>query len=132
MGPRNRQLANGHHNAADHAAELVAHLRALRADDGPPLQHAAELARLVRLEWQSWSRYAGALEENRVLRAALEHEQSESRRAHEAAAASAEAAARELTRERARVEAFRDTRRYRLAARLAAPLDRLRGPGRRG
>jgi hypothetical protein len=158
MGPRNRQLANGHHDAADHAAELVAQLRALRADDGPPLQHAAELARLVRLEWQSWSRYAGALEENRVLRAALE--QSESRRAHEAAAASAEAAAREredgarrladitaerdaqttaadearraLARERARVEAFRATRRYRLAGRLAAPLDRLRDGGRRG
>ena len=34
-------------------------------------QHAAELARLVRLEWQSWSRYAGALDENRQLRDAL-------------------------------------------------------------
>ena len=166
MGPRNRQLANRHHNVAAHAAELVAQLRLLRPDDGPPLRHAAELARLVRLEWGTWSRYASALEDNRMLRAQLEHGRAESQEALDAAAVAADAAAaaaeaaaaaadadarrlvevaterdaqaaaadqarRALAAELARGEMIRATRRYRLAARLAAPLDRLRAGRRR-
>jgi hypothetical protein len=84
-----------------------------------------------------------------VLRAALEHEESESRRAHEAAARERQDGARRLAeitaeceaqttaadearRALAQGEAFRATRRYRLAARLAAPLDRVRRGRRRG
>jgi hypothetical protein len=83
MGPTNRQLAHRHHDAAAHAAELVAQLRELAPDERPSPQHAGELARLVRLEWQSWSRYAGALDENRQLRDALTRQEDVSRRALE-------------------------------------------------
>ena len=158
QGPVNRQLAHRHHDSAAHAIELVAQLRELRPDDRPPPQHAAELARLVRLEWQSWSRYAGALDENRQLREAQKLQQDESQRAledavgrarreaerlrHETArlrdelataqqdrevfAAEAERAVADLAAERAAWEAFRTTRRFRLAAALARPFDRRR------
>ncbi len=148
MGPTNRQLAHRHHDAAAHAIELVAQLQELRPDDRPPPPHAGELARLVRLEWQSWSRYVGALDENRELREALDalaahHDESrrvmedEARRLRnelstaqddrDVFAAEAQRAAADLAAERAGWEAFRTTRRFRLAAALARPFDRHRG-----
>jgi hypothetical protein len=45
----------------------------------------------------------------------------------DAQTAAAQEARHTLAQERGRVDAFRATRRYRLAARLAMPLDRLRG-----
>jgi hypothetical protein len=165
MGPLNRQLAHRHHDVVAHAAELVALLRDLKPDsDGPALDHAGELARLVRLEWQSWSRYAGNLIETRTLRelleerrvvaegdkaelastaaeadqraAAIEHLRAELGQVHaeleqvradlERATAAAESANRDRDAERARWEAFQATRRFRLAAILATPLDAMR------
>jgi hypothetical protein len=155
MGPTNRQLAHRHHDAAAHAVELVAQLRELAPDDRTPPPHAGELARLVRLEWQSWSRYAGALDENRELRDALRahHETSRQELAdevgrlrreadaevgrlrddlaaaqHDREVLSAEArrAVDDLAAERASWEAFRATKRFRLAAALARPFDRRR------
>jgi hypothetical protein len=50
----------------------------------------------------------------------------------EAQTTAADEARRARARELAQGEAFRATRRYRLAARLAAPLDRVRGGRRPG
>jgi hypothetical protein len=155
MGPTNRQLAHRHHDAAAHAVELVARLQELQPSDRPPPTHAGELARLVRLEWQSWSRYVGALNENRELRDALTALQETSRQEladevgrvrgeaeaeaerlrnelataqhdREVFAAEARRAVDDLAAERAGWEAFRATKRFRLAAALARPLDRNR------
>jgi hypothetical protein len=155
MGPTNRQLAHRHHDVAAHAGERVALLRELQPGDRPAPQHAGELARLVRLEWQSWSRYAGALDENRQLRDALTRQEDASRRAlqdevgrvrgeadieierlreelsaaqddREVLAAEAQRAVADLAAERAGWEAFRATARFRLAAALARPFDRWR------
>jgi hypothetical protein len=155
MGPANRQLTHRHHDAAAHAVELVDLLRELQPEERPATDHAGELARLVRLEWQSWSRYAGALSENRELRDALRVHQDTSRRELEQEvgrvrgeakieierldaeltatrddrdvyAAEAQRAVADLAAERAASEAFRATARFRLAAALARPLDRLR------
>ena len=154
MGPVNRQLAHRHHDAAAHAAALVDVLRGLDGrGPGPaarPPDHAAELARLVRAEWQSWSRYAGALAESAALREdreaqterlraeneRLRAENDDLRARHAAEAEAAESARAELTQagaaleaEHARWTALRATRRFRLVAALATPLDALRRRG---
>jgi hypothetical protein len=67
------------------------------------------------LEWQTWSRYVGALREAGELRDALHREQ---RALHEARRAAATACAQ--------LEEMRASRRYRTAMRLAAPLDTVR------
>jgi len=156
MGAVNRQLAEPH-DAARHAQDLVAALEAVGTPSSPP-GDAGELARLARLEWRSWSRYVGALDEQRALREQLEtlharhaelfaQAQTQAARAADLAAEAvrvagerdvAEAAVQLAERQRqealdaldaehARLEAFRATRRYRLAGRLVAPWDRLRG-----
>jgi hypothetical protein len=113
MGDANRQIAVAQHDAAKHAGELVELLRSLDATEGLPKSHAEELARVVRLEWRTWQRFTGAMRENQQLR-------QEVRRQSE-----------ELDKQRQRFEALFKTRRYRLATRLAAPLDVLRRIGRR-
>ena len=84
MGPANRLLASAHHNVYDHVHGLLA-----LADDAPgphePPTQAAELARLVRLQWQTSSEYFGALEALRELREALRTQEAEAERAHAAA-----------------------------------------------
>ncbi|HEY4098733.1 MAG TPA: hypothetical protein VGM33_24635 [Baekduia sp.] len=147
MGPVNRQLAHRHHDAAAHAAALVDVLRGL-GERGPgpaarPPDQAGELARLVRAEWQSWARYAGAIAESTALRedreaqaAEAERLRAENEELRAQSAAAAESARAELTHavaaleaERARWAAFRATRRFRLVAAVAAPLDALRRRG---
>jgi hypothetical protein len=108
MGEVNRDLAAAHHSAREHATELVSLARGLAAC--PPIEPSLgdELAHLVRLQWQTEGRTAAALGEADRLSSRL---------------AQAEAnvgAAYEL------LEAFRSTRRYRLACRIASPLDRIR------
>ena len=121
MGMINRQLANAHHNVADHAIALVALLRETAAGETPPPSRGDEMARLVRMEWQTWSRYAGALREARELRDALHSEQ---RALLEARRSAADA--------HAQLEAMHASRRYRTAMRMAAPLDTVRRWLRRG
>jgi N-acyl-D-aspartate/D-glutamate deacylase len=127
------------------------------------------------VEWRSWSRYVGALDEQRALREQVQAQQEhlvglqeqaareadrarelseegerlraaldaavdagragdEDRAALRDAHAGADRERREaldaLAAERARIEQFRGTRRYRAAGLLAAPLDRLRRHGR--
>ena len=127
MGHANRELACAHHDACAHAIDLVALIRRLGAGDGEPLAHADELARLVRLEWQTYTRLASVLDQNGELRDQLEHAQRVAERSHAAEqewAATAHEAGRQLA-------ALQNTRRYRLAARIASPLDLLRRRFRR-
>ena len=105
MGEANRDLIARHHDAAEHATQLVERLRAAATRPGPPPAPIEELARLVRL--------ASGLE-NRALA-------SELRRAREVA---------ELNE---RLRYLTGSRRWQVAAAIARPLDvirRLRGPGR--
>ncbi len=115
MGQVNRDLAAAHHTAREHAVELVKLARDL--GDPPPVEPSfgEELARLVRLQWQSESRAVANLGEADRLSSLLD--QAQARLTH------VESAARVATEQ---LEAFRSTRRYRLACRIAAPLDRLR------
>jgi hypothetical protein len=65
MGEINRRLAAQHHDATRHATELVALIKSLGGPCGATLTSADELARLVRVEWESWGRYIWAIEELR-------------------------------------------------------------------
>jgi hypothetical protein len=146
MGWVNRQLA-ADHGVGLHAEALVEVLRTHGAVAAPTGTPADELARLVRVEWQTWARYAGGLAEAAALRRDLADEQARAREAT-ARADQAEDALRtlsstavepsELHAARAERDAaaqrltdFQATRRYRSALRLAAPLDAVRRGFRR-
>jgi hypothetical protein len=113
MGVVNRQLAFAHHHALDHARDLVVLLHRLSPGSRPhsptPLR---EMARLVRMQWQTEGRATGLAAENDALRTQLERERAQT---HEESVAIHEELA-----------AFRQTRRYRLASLLARPLEALR------
>jgi hypothetical protein len=108
MGQVNRQLAWSHHHAMDHASELAALFRRLAPTGPRPQLPMREMARLVRLQWQTEGRANTLAAENLALRGALERE----REAGDAA--------------RRDVAALQATRRYRLASLLARPLELLR------
>lgn len=116
MGLSNRKLAWAHHHALDHARDLVVLLRRLSPSAAPrsrpPLK---EMARLVRLQWQTEGRCQTLATENAALREELERERDRSR--DESVAIHEE------------LEAFRRTRRFRLASLLARPFDALRRRG---
>ncbi|MBV9309510.1 MAG: hypothetical protein JOZ73_01680 [Solirubrobacterales bacterium] len=119
MGELNRDLASAHHDARRHVVELVDLMRELRPNGGASRSEANspanELARLVRLEWQTYGRATAASVEVGRLRAELDRQAEETRAAQQNVAE----AQREL-------EQFRSTRRYRIACTIASPLDRLR------
>jgi hypothetical protein len=117
MGHDNRALAAAHHGALGHATALIELARDLGSPDREPLTHAQELARLVRAEWYARGRYAGVAEDNRGLRVRLAEAERQVERSRAGEAAHA--------------RALRATRRYRLACRIAAPLDRARARLRR-
>jgi hypothetical protein len=114
MGPVNRDLVMRHHSAGRHARELVELLRGMAGPDRPPDGPMREMARLARVQWQTESRALGAAREAEMLRD----------RVLDAEARAAEA--------EGRLAALRGTRRFRFAAALARPLDRLRRNLRRG
>jgi hypothetical protein len=122
MGEVNRDLVWAHHDGDLHATELLELIGPLGGRPAAPVEHADELARLVRLEWYSHANVHSALNENRRLRAEIEtlrryYGDAEDRvQQLEAALADADARFRALTA----------TRRYRLASGLARPLDKLR------
>ena len=122
MGLENRDLVVHQHDASRHAQELSVALKRLapRAAVDSPL---TEMARLVRLQWQSDSRAGMLAVENAILVEERERERS-------AAAEEVSALIERSRREREELErAMRDlksTRRYRLAGAVARPLDRLR------
>jgi GT2 family glycosyltransferase len=152
MGVVNRDIAVRAHGPRQHAQALVEILREAGAPAGehPPL---AELARLARVAWDLERRAMGLSrrvegevaarrEEVAAHRARTEALAVELREARAAAAvaeaeaavarARAAAAERELTAARADDAALKATRRYRMAAALARPLDRAREVARRG
>jgi hypothetical protein len=108
MGLVNRHLAFANHHAMDHACELVALLRRQSPTGSRPNAPLREMARLVRLQWQTEDRLGALRYENELLRDALERERVRAGAAHQ-----------QLT-------AFQRTRRHRLASLLARPLDALR------
>jgi hypothetical protein len=121
MGTENRALAI-QHGVSDHVSELLDLVGDLGAVKRLPLGHHQELARLVRLEWEAQSRLRGVVEENGMLRARIEELGHEATDARKTLAAREETAAESAQR----LEAVLASRRFRLARRLAAPLDRAR------
>jgi hypothetical protein len=139
MGEINRDLASSHHSAREHAVELISLARSLDSPVPTEPSHAEELARMVRLQWQSDFRATASLTEAERLGSLLAERESE------LATLSAQLAetARRLTRTegdvqaaREQLDALRSTRRYQLACRIARPVDRVRDrlnfPARRG
>jgi hypothetical protein len=114
MGPANRQIAVANHDAADHARALVEQLSAIEpSGSGIPLEDAAERARLLRAEWETWGNWMRTIEENR----------QQSRHIEELL--------ERLDSERIAYDALVESRRYRLATRLSAPIDWIRAKLRR-
>jgi hypothetical protein len=115
LGELGRDLACAHHAADDHCLALVGLIEGLGTARKPGPGDAAELARLVRLEWSRSSD---------TRRAVVQTDEARGR------IVELEAAIAELRdqagRSAAELAAVRDTRRFRLAALLARPLDRYR------
>ena len=81
MGQVNRRLAAQHHDAIQHAIALTTLINSLSGGRRrATLTSGEELARLVRLEWESWHRYMGALEEQRRLTHEIERQHAEAQR----------------------------------------------------
>ena len=129
MGLANRDLVVHEHDASRHGQELSIALKRLvpRAPVDAPLD---EMARLVRLQWQSDSRAGMLAVENAILieerereRAAAAEHVEQSRLEREELESRRQALEREM-------RDLKSTRRYRLAAAVAGPLDRLRARGR--
>lgn len=108
MGLVNRDLAVAHHRAEHHAQEIVGLIESFGGSRVEDRDALGELARVVRAQWAAEAR--GAELAGRV--------RSLERQLHEARHAEAEVAAER--------HALTQTRRYRLAAALAWPLDRVR------
>lgn len=129
MGRLNRDLAAAHHTAREHAIELVNLARSL--DPSPPAEPTLteELARLIRLEWRNDVRANESLAEATNLRSLLtqaSEDLAQAQRDADAASEQLRAAQNALLAADGQLEALRNTRRYRLACRIASPLDRMR------
>jgi hypothetical protein len=119
MGAVNRDLVFAHHDAREHAIELVRLARDLGCPRASEATAADELAHLVRRAWEALARRNAALLEAANLRAQLEAVQAQ------LATLSSEAADAYT-----QLDDLRRSRRYRLACLIASPLDRMRA--RRG
>jgi hypothetical protein len=143
MGRVNRDLAAAHHAVREHAIELVNLAHSLDASPPAEPSFGEELARLVRLEWQNDLRARGNLAEADRLSSLLTQAHTDLAQAQNVALAASEQlegaqsaarAAEERIAQAQRVaqtateelEAIRNTRRYRIACRIASPLDRMR------
>jgi hypothetical protein len=113
MGRDNRDLANAHHDSLDHARELVELWRRLGAASTPPTP-AEELARLARVQRQTEETAASFAMAGQMYRLALDDARGR------------------LGEARAELDRLRASRRYRIGAALARPLDALRRRGRHG
>jgi hypothetical protein len=115
MGECNRDLASAHHSAREHAIKLVELARALVRPPERDVMLSDELARLIRLQWYSDGQAATSQREVLGLRAQLDERDGQA----------ADVASR-LAAAEAQLASLKATRRYRLASRVAEPLDRLR------
>jgi hypothetical protein len=100
MGVANRDLTTRNHSARHHAQHLVDVFRELAPREHPP-DEAAELARLVRVQWATDDRVLGLNAENQRLLQRLRETENE-------------------------LDVLRSSRRYRLAAALGELADRVR------
>ena len=154
MGEINSDLICAHHGVNEHAIALIELARELRGDRRREVTATAELARLVRLQWRSEGQARSAVREASSLRSQLadrDRELSSLREHHrrmeaelaraqavlaraQAVHAQAQAVHAQAERAHRQTEAavieLRATRRYRLACRLAAPLDAVRAARR--
>ncbi|MGZ4248601.1 MAG: hypothetical protein ACXVUE_09890 [Solirubrobacteraceae bacterium] len=128
MGEYNRDLASAHHSVREHAIALLGFVRDLSPAPAPP-STSDEFARLIRLNWRMERRAVENEREAARLRAELA---GRDRALADRDRALAERDRRvgvlheQLVARQAEFDLLRGTRRYRLAARLAAPLDRWR------
>jgi hypothetical protein len=122
MGGLNRDLICAHHGVDEHAVALVNLAREHRRSAPREVAPSEELARLVRLQWRSELRAVAGVREASSLRALV------SDRERELAALKAQhsRAIGALAEAQAAMADLRNTRRYRVACRIAAPLDSLR------
>jgi hypothetical protein len=128
LGELGRDLAWAHHDAEHHAAELIDLLSSLGASHPPP-SVAAELARLIRMEWHEFARAQSSQADNERLRAEVDKSalrlaelvsqlsQTEERLQDREAL---------LRRADEQLVALLATRRFRLISGLARPVDELR------
>jgi hypothetical protein len=136
MGQVNRDLVAAHHTAREHAIQLVNLAGSLETPQLVEPSLGEELAHMVRLQWQTEFRAIANLAEADRLRSLLAQAdaklaQSQARSIESVAEADRlrallaqiEAAANVASE---RLEALQRTRRYRLASRIAEPLDRMR------
>ena len=114
MGLANRELVGEHHSAFDHATQLAGLLGRL-APRRTPADARSEMARLVRLQWET--HVQSTFFQSRLLRT------TERAVAAEKRAGDLERLAREAATE---LDRLKRERRYRVAQALLAPLDRLR------
>ncbi len=115
MGAVNRDLILQHHNPFTHADELAALFKRLSPASRSNGTPAAEMARLVRTQWHADWTVLEFSREIESLRARLDQAEA-NETAAETRAATAEG----------NLAFLKSTRRYRLGARLARPIDRLR------
>ena len=127
LGEYGRDLVSAHHHSREHAIALIEFARARPTGTVPPVAIGDELSHLVRLQWQHEVRANASTREATRMRHELERQLAElERRLSDTHA--------ELLAVQRRLESLLRTRRYRLASRLALPVDRLRAhlrsPGR--
>lgn len=122
LGELGRDLASAHHSGREHAVAILS--LAGQYAGSPALEPTllAEIGRLIRLEWARDREVINSQLHTARLRAALE--EREARLA--ALGADAQTLREELHASYVRYDGLKATRRYRLAARLARPLDRAR------
>jgi chromosome segregation ATPase len=136
-------LASAHHSAREHAIKLVELARGLARSPEQEVMLSDELARVIRLQWCSEGQAATSQREVLGLRARLDERDAQAAdlaaRLEERDAQAADLAARlerrdaqaadlaaRLAAAEAQLASLKATRRYRLASRVAEPLDRLR------
>jgi hypothetical protein len=133
FGQVGRALVERHHNAFHHANELVELLQDMRAPAPIDASAASELRRVSVREWDAEWRAGVLLDEVSDLHERLRDTQAELHQAmtnmHDEATA-AEAARGRVAELEHELHALKTTARYRLAAKLASPLDAFRA--RRG
>jgi len=122
MGQLNRDLAAAHHTAREHAVELVDLSRRLDVSPFAEPAFGEEFAHLIRLQQQGEARAILNLAEVDRLSSLLARANADLAQM-EAAARAANDTARAANE---RLAAFRGTRRYRLACRIASPVERIR------
>ncbi len=120
MGNYNRDLVASHHDVRQHARELVALAREIGTPDTTPYGCEDELARLVRLEHQRTNAVYAARRDSDRLVGELDQAHRREQELRE-----------ELERERGRLRALLDTRKWRAVTALTRPLDAVRERRRR-